>query len=63
LQDLLADLLDPAGDAIAVLRPERIENFQDHQIKRSLEDFRFLRFCAPSFGHAKEDTLLPMECP
>ena len=60
---MLAHLLDPAGDAIAVLRPERIKNFQDHQIERSLEDFRFLRFCASSFGHTNEDTLLPMECP
>jgi hypothetical protein len=43
LQDLLAQLLDPTGDAILMLRPERVENFQDHQVKRSLEDFRFLR--------------------
>ena len=46
-----------------IMRPGRVENFQDHQIERSLEDFRFLRFRASSFGHAKEDTLLPMECP
>jgi len=63
LQNLLAHLLDPAGGAIAALRPERIENFQDHQIERSPEDFGFLRFCASSFGDTKEDTLLPLECP
>jgi hypothetical protein len=53
-------LLDPSGDAIAMLRPERVENFQDHQVERPLEDFRFLRFCDSSFGHVKEDTLLPL---
>jgi hypothetical protein len=44
-------------------RPERVENFQYHQIERSLEDFRFLRLCILSFGQDKEDTLLQVECP
>jgi hypothetical protein len=63
LQNLLAHLFDPAGDSIPMLRPERVENFQDHQIQRSLEDFRFLRLCVLFFGHAREDTLLPLACP
>jgi hypothetical protein len=54
-------LLDPAGDAIPVLRTERIEDFQYHQIERTLEDFRFLR--SFSFGHTNEDTPLSLECP
>ena len=44
-------------------RPQCVENFQDHQIERPLEDFRFLRFCILFFGHVKEDTPLPLECP
>jgi hypothetical protein len=46
-----------------VLRPERVENFQDHQVERALEDFRFLGDCILFFGHSKEDTLPPLECP
>jgi len=46
-----------------MLWAERVENFQDHQIERSLEGFRFLRLCFLSFGHDKENTPLPLECP
>jgi hypothetical protein len=53
-------LLDPSGDAIGMLRPERVENFQDHQVERPLEDFRSLLFGASSFGYVKEDTPLPL---
>ena len=63
LQNLIAHLFDPAGDPIPMLRPERVENFQRHQIERSLQDFRFLRLRVFSFGHTKEDTSLPLECP
>jgi hypothetical protein len=60
LQNLLAHLLNPAGDPLTMLRPQCVENFQDHQIERPLEDFRFLRFRASSFGHVNEDTFLPL---
>jgi hypothetical protein len=63
LQNLSAHLLDPAGDAIPMQWPERAEDFEHHQIERSLEDFRFLRLRILSLGHSKEDTLLPLECP
>jgi hypothetical protein len=42
------------------LRPQCVENFQDRQIQRPLENFRLLRLCVTSFGYAKEDTLLPL---
>jgi hypothetical protein len=36
LQNPLAHLLDPAGEPMAMLRPQCVENFQDRQIKRPL---------------------------
>ena len=38
LQDVLADLLDAPGDAVAVQRPHRVERLQHHQIERALQD-------------------------
>jgi hypothetical protein len=31
-------LLDPAGYAIAMHRPYRIQRFQDHQVERALKN-------------------------
>jgi hypothetical protein len=31
-------LLNPAGDAVAVLRAQHIEGFEDHERKRSLQN-------------------------
>jgi hypothetical protein len=44
-------------------QPERVKKFQYHQIECYLEDVRSLRFCILLFGHAKEHTPLPLECP
>ena len=37
-QKVSADLLNAAGDAVAVLRSQNIEGFEDHQRKRSLQN-------------------------
>src|SRR5207244_11217557 len=37
-QPAAARLLDPAGDAVAVQRPERLEGFQAHQRERPAPD-------------------------
>jgi hypothetical protein len=37
LQHVLADLLDAAGDAVAVQRPHRHQRLQHHQIERALQ--------------------------
>ena len=39
-QNISADLLDAAGNPVAVLRPQGIQCFQDHQRKRSLQYVR-----------------------
>ena len=39
-QKVSADLLDAAGDAVAVLRSQHIQGLQDHQRKRSLQNVR-----------------------
>src|SRR5262245_32639770 len=35
-QEVVADLLDAAGDAVAVLRPQSLEGLEDHQIECAL---------------------------
>src|SRR5712692_2761938 len=40
LQHFFADLLDPPGDPVAVQRPHHLKSFEDHQIKRALQNFR-----------------------
>ena len=47
LQDVLADLLDAAGDAVAMQRSHDVQGLQHHQVKRALEHV-CLR---SSFGH------------
>src|ERR1039458_5233697 len=44
-QRFLADLLDPAGDAIAVQRPHRVQGLQNHQIQGALKNIGL------AFGH------------
>jgi hypothetical protein len=44
---LLADLLDPAGDAVAVERSHLLQRLEDHQVERALQDCRS-RLHAPS---------------
>jgi len=41
-QNISADLLDAAGNPVAVLRPQDIQCLQDHQRKRSLQYVRLL---------------------
>ena len=40
-QKVAADLLDAAGNAVAVLRAQHIEGFEDHERKRSLQNVGF----------------------
>ena len=40
IQQVSADLLDAPGDTVAVLRPKEVQCLEDHQGKRSLQDFR-----------------------
>ena len=40
-QNISADLLNALADAVAVLWPQNIEGFQDHQRKRSLQNVGF----------------------
>src|SRR5437762_2572646 len=46
LQHVVADLLDPPRDAVAVQRSHRFERLQDHQVERPLENVRL------RLGHA-----------
>src|SRR5262249_55062235 len=38
LQRAARDLLQPRGDGVAVLRPERGQRLQDHEVERPLQD-------------------------
>jgi len=40
-QEIATDLLDAAGEAVAVERPEDVEGFEDHQGESALEDVGF----------------------
>ncbi len=51
------------GATKPVQRPKSVKNFERYQVKRSLENSRFLHLCVFPFGHNKEDTLLPLDCP
>ena len=51
-QPIAAGLLDPAGNAVAVLRPHRLEGLQDHERERALPDVglvshRDRSYCVP----------------
>ena len=37
-EKVAADLLDAAGDAVAMLRAQNIEGLEDHQRKRALQN-------------------------
>src|SRR5262245_3912770 len=37
-----ADLLDPPGDAVAVLRPHCGERLENHQVERALQEIQFI---------------------
>src|SRR5215212_2297555 len=39
-EELVRDLLQPLRDPVAVLRSERVERFQDHQVQRPLQHVR-----------------------
>ena len=41
LERFFADLLDAAGDAVAVERAHGGESFEDHEVERALENFGF----------------------
>src|SRR5258708_5140869 len=41
LKKVFGDLLDAAGDSIAVERPKALKSFQNHQIERSLQNVGF----------------------
>src|SRR4030095_2740487 len=51
LQRAGGHLLEPGGDRVAVLRPERLERLQDHQIERALQH---VCFAVVSIRHANE---------
>ena len=38
-----ADLLDPAGDRVAVERPHRVERLEDDEIQRAVQDVGLVR--------------------
>ena len=38
------DLLEPGADGVAVLRPQRSERLQHHQVERAAQDFCLGRF-------------------
>jgi hypothetical protein len=40
-QNVSADLLDSAGNPVAVLRPKDVQCLEDHQRERSLQYVRF----------------------
>ena len=45
---LLADLLDPTSDAVAVQRTHLLQRLEDHEIERALEDGRpRFHMCTP----------------
>src|SRR5579862_5777061 len=65
LQHVPADLFDAPGNSKPMLPAQRMQRFQNHQIQRPLQHFRFLcihaRFvplCIP-----KEATTSPLQCP
>jgi hypothetical protein len=62
-EHFLTDLLDPARNAKPVERSKRLQGFQDHEVERALQDFRFLFTSDRSFGHCTEDSRSPMDCP
>src|SRR5438094_878315 len=51
LQHVFAHLLDAPRDPVAVLRAQRLERLQDHEIERALQDVPPI--ARGSFGHAK----------
>src|SRR5437016_1855498 len=65
LQHIAANLLDPPSNPETMLRPQRLQRLQNHQVERPLQYFR--RLC---FSHAvlplhapKEATISPLQCP
>lgn len=53
-QNISADLLDAAGNPVAVLRPQHIKGFQDHQRKRSLQNIGLFFHRDPPLGFQQE---------
>src|SRR5258706_8205632 len=57
-QAIAADLLDPAGDAVAVQRANRVQGLQNHQGKRALPDVRLLFHIGTQYDYSP----LILEC-
>jgi hypothetical protein len=54
VQEVFADLLDTARDAVAVERPEGFEGPQYQEDESSLEHFGFCGGVVACFGHLQE---------
>jgi len=62
-EEIAADLLDAAGEAVAVERAEDVESFEDHEGEGSLEDVGFFYgrvvVGGGHFGFQQEDGMTP----
>lgn len=60
-EEIAADLLDAAGEAVAVERAEDVESLEDHEGESALEDVGFLLvWCRGHFGNQQEDDMGPL---
>ena len=50
-------------DAETVEGAERLEGLEDHEVESPLEDLRLSGFERRSFGHCKEGSMFPLDCP
>jgi hypothetical protein len=63
-QNVLAHLLDTAGDAEAVLRSEGVESFEDHEVESALEDVGFSGHVRVSlWTFQRRYSFAPLDCP
>ena len=62
-QNILTHLLDAPCNPKSMLWTQHLEGLQNYQIPCSLQYFRFIGAHGRSFGHCKEDSTTPMQCP
>ena len=62
-QYILAHLLNAARDPEPMLRAQRMKGLQNHQVERALQFLRLVSAHSHSFGHCKEGSTAPFECP
>lgn len=58
-EEIAADLLDAAGEAVAVKRAEDVESFEDHEGEGALEDVGFF-VCRRHLGIQQKDDMGPL---